>query len=386
MTAAARHNGRMPGTTITRRVIFVAFAAGLFVLPALPLCAQHSRPAASRPTEHRWPWKIEPPVAGAPCPSWVEKFDTPADCLFGMQPLATSRPAVTDGDTIRLEGQKESLRLIGLDAEETFKDKKMLALALADWDEYVKTEMAGHQPSRPPKYGTFMGEAAKDFAEQFFRGVKDVRVEWDDAARKIDVYGRHLVLVFAERDGHWVDFNVEVVRQGLSPYFVKYGRSARYHAAFAAAQKEAQDHQRGIWANPGIYRHYADYALRLAWWGERDLALTEADALRKTRQDLFILGHDADWQRLLGMEGKTVTVFGSPGEAKQKGGLLIQAFPHGKAIDFDLVGSPDEVEKLGLKKEEGNLLYVTGKVELYNGRPQFRAADPALRIARQPPH
>ncbi len=368
-----------PRPSVASRLGPAALLLGVLTLPLAGLLAQET---ASKPAK-RIHWSIQAPIAGVPCPSHVQKLDAPESCVFGTFPLATSRKPVVDGDTIRVEGKQESLRLIGLDCEETFKDEGKRQLARADWNEYVKTELAGHDPARPPKYATWMGEAAKDFAEQFFAGKKTVRLEWDEPSRKIDTYGRHLVLILVEDAGHWVNFNVEVVRQGLSPYFVKYGRSVRYHDAFVAAQKEAQTAGRGIWATPGPFQHYPDYAVRLAWWNERDAAIAEAEAFRKTHEDLFILGVDAEWQRLLKAEGKPVTVFGSTGDVKTAGEHVIQHFNHAKGVDFAVVGSRAEIDALAFTAQEGNLLYLHGTLELYQGKPQFRAAT--VKVTRKPP-
>ena len=54
-----------------------------------------------------------------------------------------------------------------------------------------------------------------------------------------------------------------------TPYFVKYGRARRDNEHYVDAQKEAQAHERGIWSDPGLFRHYPDYAMRLVWWNER---------------------------------------------------------------------------------------------------------------------
>jgi endonuclease YncB( thermonuclease family) len=317
-------------------------------------------------------WKLCPPIEGVPCPSRVAAPDAPKELVFGTFKLAT--PArVTDGDTIHVEGLKESLRCIGLDAEETFKDPGKKRLADVDWNEYVRTETAGHDVSRPPKYGTPMGEAAKDCMKQLLEGVTEVRLEWDEEQRKIDMYGRHLVIVLCKKDGEWMNLNVEMIRQGLSPYFVKYGRARRGHERYVEAQKEAQAHERGIWSDPGLFRHYPDYGSRLVWWNERAEAIALAEKLRTERNDLMILGRDDDWERLKGFAGKKVTVFGTPLAAIPKKDLVLLPLSHRRGLDFMIVGSEAEIARLAPKKEEGNLLFVTGEVEIFKGQPQFRA-------------
>ena len=95
-----------------------------------------------------------------------------------------------------------------------------------------------------------------------------VKLERDHPGEIRDYYGRYLAYVMVKKDGSWVNYNVECVRYGFSPYFVKYGRSRRFHREFVEAQKRAQADQLGIWADGKM--HYDDYPERLKWWGERE--------------------------------------------------------------------------------------------------------------------
>lgn len=308
----------------------------------------------------------------ADSPSWIAAPAADAALVLGSKPLTAPPRGVVDGDTIRVDDLKESLRLVGLDTEETFKDKGLKALAARDWAEYLRTVMSGHTPERPPKYGSPMGEAAKDFAARFFDGVRTVRLEYDAPGRRIDYYGRHLVLVLVEREERLVNFNVEVVRQGLSPYFVKYGRSARFHPAFLAAEKEARDAKRGIWGDPPAHRCYPDYGARLAWWRERDRALEKIAERRAAGETILLLGDDATWDRLLAAEGKEVTVAGTPGAVQKRGDTALIALGHQAGKDFMIAGPAADIAAHALAGQEGNIVLVSGTVSLYNGRPQFR--------------
>jgi endonuclease YncB( thermonuclease family) len=352
--------------------------AAVFLWLAAFAAAQESRPQGAGAIR----WTLAPPLEGVSCPSHLPAPDAPKALVFGTYRLA-GPSAVIDGDTIRVEGLKESLRFVGLDAEETFKDPGKRKLAEADWNEYVRTETAGCDPARPPKYGTFLGEAAKDGLRQILEGVAEVRLEWDDEQRKIDTFGRNLVFVYCQKGGSWINLNVEVVRQGLSPYFVKYGQARRFHLRFVAAQKEAQAHERGIWADPGAFRHYPDYPARLRWWTERAEAIAAAEKLRADRRDLVMLGRDDDFERLRGLAGSKVTVFGSPLPVVLKNDVALLPLSHRRGLDFMIVGTEAEVARLAPKKEEGNLVFATGVVELYKGQPQFRAKT--VTWSRTPP-
>ncbi|HEY5951062.1 MAG TPA: hypothetical protein VIV40_36475, partial [Kofleriaceae bacterium] len=47
---------------------------------------------------------------------------------------------ITDGDTIRVDGLDSSLRLLGMDTEETFKSENDRRMFEAGWPEYVKAK------------------------------------------------------------------------------------------------------------------------------------------------------------------------------------------------------------------------------------------------------
>src|SRR5882757_2031770 len=79
---------------------------------------------------------------------------------------------VTDGDTIRVEGLDASLRLLGFDAEETFKSRADRRAFAEGWEQYEKAKRNG--AARPVKFATPLGEDAKHFAIKFFEGAKTV--------------------------------------------------------------------------------------------------------------------------------------------------------------------------------------------------------------------
>ena len=174
---------------------------------------------------------------------------------------------VVDGDTIRVDGLDSSLRLLGIDTEETFKNEASAARSRPDWQTYLKETARQRRPSARSRYATPLGEDAKVWAEQLFEGVDKVRLERDHPAEIRDRYNRYLAYVFAQKNGAWVNYNVEAVRAGMAPYFPKYGQSRRFHDDFVAAEAEAKAAHRGIWA-PGVMA-YPDYPEREAWWTAR---------------------------------------------------------------------------------------------------------------------
>ncbi len=280
--------------------------------------------------------------------------------------------AVVDGDTIRVKGLDASLRLVAIDTEETFKDPKHRRAAEEDFGGYAR-RMRGESPT-PVKYGTPLGEEAKRFARRFFYGVHSVRLEYDDPRQPRGYYGRHLVHVFAKKDGTWRHYNLEAVRAGMSPYFTKYGYSKRFHLAFVQAQQEAQAAKRGIWA-PGA-KHYPDYDERLAWWDRRARQIARFEKRYEGRPGYVRLGRPGAMDRLLAAEGRTVTVFGTIAEMRLDEAPYLVWLAHEKKNDFALVAFDEaELKKLSPGKWYGWYVYVRGRVSLYRGRPQMKAAE-----------
>jgi len=223
---------------------------------------------------------------------------------------------VVDGDTIRCWKLDGGVRLLCVDAEETFKELEDRKNARLDWEKYVADKKTAND--LPVKYGSFMGEEATHFAEQFFRGVKKVRLEYDTLVRKKDIYGRHLCYVFATpRDAKTEqNFCVELVRAGYSPYAMKYGHSERFRKEFEQAEKEAREAKRGIWGEKSL--GYDDYEKRTKWWAER------GEQLERFRKDYanvgnaFELSNDDTGDKLEQHVGKEVVLLCNMPEFKDR--------------------------------------------------------------------
>ena len=226
--------------------------------------------------------------------------------------------AVVDGDTIKVGGLDSSLRLLGIDTEETFKSDKARRAYERGWEDYWTSAQAAG--GRPPKIPTPLGEDAKKWAQEFFNGVQRVRLERDHPRDLRGRYGRILAYVFVERDGQWVNYNVEAVRAGMSPYFTKYGYSRRFHEEFRQAEAEAREAKRGIWA-PGA-EAYSDYDVRLAWWSARAEFIAGFEDAADEADDHFVLTHHAvveDLEARVGEEVSVLAVVGSIYEPKGRG-------------------------------------------------------------------
>jgi endonuclease YncB( thermonuclease family) len=214
---------------------------------------------------------------------------------------------VVDGDTVRVDGLDASLRLIGIDAEETFKNAADRRAAEADWQGYLQQKRG--RGKRPVKFGSPMGEAAKAWGVRWFEGVRRVRIERDHPAEIRDRFDRYLAYVLAEQDGRWLNYNVELVRAGMSPYFRKYGNARRFHRDFMEAEAEAKAQRRGIW-EPGA-RAYPDYPERQAWWGARGDFVEEFRRQAEGKPDYIDITHEDARTRLADHVGREVHVLGT---------------------------------------------------------------------------
>ena len=290
--------------------------------------------------------------------------------------------AVIDGDTVRVKGLQASLRLLGIDTEETFKKDHEREAFAAGWEDYKKKMRGGS--ARPVKMATPAGEDAKHFAQEFFEGVDQVRLERDHPGEIRDFYGRYLAYVFAKKNGQWVNYNVECVRAGHSPYFMKYGRSRRFHREFVDAQKEAQDAKRGIW-KPGAM-HYDDYDERLRWWAEREAAITRFEREQNEHPESHIAL--TRWDAMLKLEqrlGQEVTLLGAVQEVIQReNGPAVVKLARTRTQNFDIVfWDRDVLLNTGLQFKRGEYVQVRGVVQKYRNSKGLDALQMVVTLPGQ---
>lgn len=277
---------------------------------------------------------------------------------------------ITDGDTIRVDGLDSSLRLLGLDTEETFKSEGDRRMFEAGWQQYIKAKR-GDSP-RPKKYPTPLGEDAKHFADNFFAGADKVRLERDHPAEIRDAYQRYLAYVFVNKNGTWLNYNVEAVRAGMGPYFPKYGQSRRFHEEFVAAQEEARAAKRGIWA-PGVMA-YPDYDERLPWWNARGEFVAKFRADGEGKPNYIDISHWDATKQLENLVGKEVHILGLVDNVRigEKGptrvSLSRQQFSGFPLVFFDR----DVFMQSGIASWQGEYVVVTGIPTIYENRYNHR--------------
>lgn len=111
-----------------------------------------------------------------------------------------------------------------------------------------------------------MGKVVCDYTKKRLKG-KYVDLEFEGPFR--GRYGHLLCYVFV--DG--VNFDVELVRQGLSPYYTKYGLSQKYDKEFREAERYARNYKLNIWGDPKLTKKYL--RLKSKWRQYRDQQLRD---------------------------------------------------------------------------------------------------------------
>lgn len=293
--------------------------------------------------------------------------------VLGEFPLAKTN-AILDGDTIRVQGLDASLRLLAIDTEETFKKDSEWEAYRAGWEEY-KRSMRGDS-TRPVKMATPLGEEAKEWARAFFKDSPVVRLERDHPGEVRGYFGRYLVYVFAKKDGEWVNYNVECVRAGMSPYFQKYGRSRRFHDEFVQAQAEARAAKRGIWSDDG--EHYDDYDERLAWWDARGDAVWAFEQAAGDAPDHIVLTRFDALLKLKQHLDKDVVVLATVSDIIERDrGPTTVTLSRSQRSDLPLVFFDEDVfRESGIASLRGEFVAVSGKVSEYKNQLQIKVDHP----------
>ena len=181
----------------------------------------------------------------------------------------------------------------------------------------------------------------------------------DSAFPVYGYFGRTLAYVFAWKNGAWVNYNVECVRQGRSPYFGKYGFSGRFHTEFELAQQTARELKRGIWSDE--VQMYPDYEERLAWWNARGEAIDRYLSGPADDPEFYFIGRDGEFERLALAAGKDVVVFGPVHWLGDERPLRSLTLPHKKDMEVRVqlpAGMPQDV----LEEFEQQYVYVKGSV------------------------
>ncbi|MEP6486864.1 thermonuclease family protein [Microcoleus vaginatus GB2-A3] len=275
---------------------------------------------------------------------------------------------VVDGDSIKifLNGKTESLRLICVDTEES--------------------HSGGSKPI------TAAGKAASEMAKKYFGtadgGLATVDIEFDTddpieiaVEKHRDNYGR--LLCYVHKEGE--NYNLKLIAEGWSPYFVKYGRSRLYHRKMTEAESAAKAYNLMIW-NPMINAKIPsrNYANLLPWWSMRASLVEEFRLSEATAGALSLRLH---YPKILAASerAKSITIFCDlqAGITKWIGGsALIYAGSVYHKLDLWIPDAETDerapLKRLIEKRYAGlgrGYVYVSGKVEQYKGKPQIVLKD-----------
>jgi len=281
---------------------------------------------------------------------------------------------VTDGDTFRFENLDKPTRLLGIDTEETFKtddaEQKTNEIA-ANWEAFYLSEKGDSK--MPVKTDSPLGFEAWKWAEEFFKNVDYVRLEKEDDERSVDIFGRYLVYMIAvTKDGTEINYNIECVKQGYSPYFNKYGNSKRFNAEFTEAQNYARKNSLGIW-DPNK-KHYPDYEERLIWWDKRAKQLEDFELKYSGNELYFNLANDKDYARLGNYIDQEITVFGSISDILTKKFPYLMRIPHTKNETFEIVIHEENaglLAELDMETKKEYSVFIKGKLEKYKDNYQI---------------
>ena len=274
---------------------------------------------------------------------------------------------IVDGDTFKFEKMDNSTRLLCIDTEEMFKgkdaEKKANEIAV-NWPEFYLQKKGDSK--MPAKVDTPFGYEAYLWAKEFMKGIDSVTLELDDNIRTIDMYNRNLVYVIVYKNGRRMNYNLECIKNGYSPYFMKYGYSRRFHSDFVDAQNEAKKKKVGIWDNST--KCYPDYEQRIIWLEKRANQLSNFENNYTGRSDVFSLlsGNFNDLDSLI---GKDIIVFGTISEVLAKSNKYLLIMPHSRGESIDLTIYEENYEVLkGLNLEELSEfnVYAKGKLEKHD--------------------
>jgi micrococcal nuclease len=275
---------------------------------------------------------------------------------------------VVDGDTIKvaLNGKTESLRLICVDTEES-------------------------QPGSS-KPVTAAGKEASEMAKKYFVTANgelvkvDVEFDTDDPVeiaveKHRDNYGRLLCYVYKDEE----NYNLKLIKEGWSPYFVKYGRSRLYHRQMTEAEAVAKAYNLAIW-NPITNAKIPsrNYANLLPWWSMRS-SIVEEFRLSEATGGAFSVRLDYPKILVASETAKSITIFCDLQAGINKwigGNALIHAGSVYHKLDLWIPDAETDtmapLKRLIEKRYAGlgrGYVYVSGKVEQFKGKPQIVLRD-----------
>jgi endonuclease YncB( thermonuclease family) len=281
---------------------------------------------------------------------------------------------IIDGDTFKFEGLDNSARLIGIDTEETFKDKNAenkIKEISQYWNEYYMHKKDSSQ--KPAKIESPFGHKTVKWTEEIFREVKKFRLETDDIKNSTDMYNRYLVYVMCiKEDGSEFNYNIECVKEGRSAYFTKYGYSKRFDKEFKEAQDYAKKHKLGIWSGKELC--YPDYDERILWWNARAEQIIRFEKLYSASERYFNLTNTGELERLRGFINDSVIVFCNVTRVEADKNPITAKCELSDGKSFDIVFFEPYyklVNETGIANPKNYNIYVKGKLTEFRSTLQI---------------
>lgn len=281
--------------------------------------------------------------------------------------------SVTDGDTlrVRLGGEEVPLRVACADTEESRPGGSKAATRLG-----VETAAMAKRYFTLPDGGLATVELGFDTDDPLAVCLRKHR----------DNHGRLLGYVY--RGGE--NYTQKLVREGWSPYFVKYGRSRVLHEVLLQAEAAAQADGLRVW-DPGRSDR-RPYERLAPWWGLRDGILQEFRGLAGAGPDVLSVRLDYEALRAKAERGERVTVLcdlQSPARPTSGGGAVLEVGSREHPFSLFLPDAGlDEARRIvrlvatRYRADETHYgrgyVYASGELSTYRGAPQI-----ALRDARQ---
>ena len=183
-----------------------------------------------------------------------------------------------------------------------------------------------------------------------------------------------------------------MIREGFSPYFMKYGNAEFHHDTYRNAERGAQEEFSGVWdqltVNGSEVRNYAALG---TWWKLRASLIDEYRSLRADGANVLNSRLDFDEIRQRAENGDTVTVFTA----------LERLTRVGQRHALVRIGSQHQPFALFIRDVEGNetsqriaellrnryisggethprssYAYVRGPLQLFQGNPEIELESP----------
>ena len=186
---------------------------------------------------------------------------------YNMQPKNPEEAYVVknvDGDTIRvrINGNEETIRMIGVDTPETV------------------------HPSKPVE---FYGKEASNFTKALCPTGSTVYLTYDWDPR--DKYDRLLAYVWYKRDDQWILHNLNLIVNGYGHAYTVFAFDEEYMALFVKAEQYAREKGYGLWRDyDSLYKESEEpgYSQQVEQKDQNEDRKTSALVMSEAKGDLEI--------------------------------------------------------------------------------------------------